>query len=141
MFELIPTDKNTQDLRTITSIVTIYLLSLFSLILGYGSGRDYYHLQEFGIQTTAEIMDTYHVPRVGTGYTIRYYTQNTNELIVNVNNLDGDKGDQVEILYDPNDYGRVILASTTPKSWIGYLMSGIFFLLAIIVTIAYVKDK
>jgi hypothetical protein len=125
----------------VTSIITIYLLSLFSLILGYGSGRDYYRLQEFGIRTTAEIMDTYDVPRVGTGYTIRFYTQSANEVIVNVNGLGGNQGDQIEILYDPNDHGRVILASATPKSWIGYLASGIFFFLATIAIILHVRDK
>lgn len=140
MSKLSTADSNMQYLP-VTSIITIYLLSLFSLILGYGSSRDYYHLQEFGVKTTATVLDTYDVPRVGNVYTIRYYTQDNQEIVVNTNNLMGNRGDTVEILYDPNGYGRVILASATPRSWIGYLMSGMFFLIATAASFVYIKDK
>ena len=141
MSKLITTDSNTQGLSQVTSIITIYLLSLFSLILGYGSSRDYYHLQDVGAKTTATVLDTYDVPRVGNGYTIRYFTQDNQEVIINTNNSMGRRDDTVEILYDPNDYGRVILASATPRSWVGYLMSGMFFLVATIASYVHVKDK
>lgn len=128
--------KGTPSIKIVTSIAFIFLMSLFSCIVGLGSSNEYGHIQSVGIKTIATVVDSYPIPRVGTGYTVKFYTENNQEVIANINNLDGAIiGDKVEILYDPNNPQKIIQVGSTPKSWIGYTMSGIFFTIALILTI------